>query len=79
MASLLDLRLALVGGSVALGFGEDFFFAAQKELDATARISHARGCRLQPVALGANGPMVGAAAVGWRGLGRLTPMASGVS
>ena len=34
---LLDLRLAVVAGSVALGFGEPFFAAAQPELDAAGR------------------------------------------
>ena len=71
VAALLDLRLALVGGSVALGFGPAFFAAAQQEVDARARIEHARGCVVKPVGLGASGPLVGAAAVGWRGLGRL--------
>jgi glucokinase len=76
-ACLLDFRLALVGGSVALGFGSRFFNAAQREVDARARISHARGCRVQPVGLGASGPLVGAAAVGWRGIGRLATAPKG--
>jgi glucokinase len=70
-ACLLDLRLALVGGSVALGFGQAFFAAAQREIDVRACIAHARGCRVEPVGLGDSGPLVGAAAVGWRGIGRL--------
>ena len=68
VANLLDLRLAVVSGSVALGFGAPFFEAAQRELDARARISFARGCTVQPSRLGAEGPLIGAAAVGWRGL-----------
>lgn len=68
VASLLDLRLAVVSGSVALGFGAPFFEAAQRELDARARISFARGCTIQPSRLGADGPLIGAAAVGWRGM-----------
>lgn len=68
-AALLDLRLAVVAGSVALGFGEDFFSAAQEELDRTARISFARGARILPGGLGDRGPLVGAAAVAWRALG----------
>jgi glucokinase len=68
-AALLDLRLAVVAGSVALGFGDDFFDAAQEELDHRARISFARGATVRPAGLGAEGPLVGAAAVGWRGLG----------
>jgi glucokinase len=69
-ANLLDLRLAVVAGSVALGFGEPFFAAAQEEIDRRARLDFSRGTAIRPAALGADGPLVGAAAVGWRGLGR---------
>jgi glucokinase len=65
---LLDLRLAVVAGSVALGFGEAFFAAAQGELDRRARISYARGARIVPAGLGGDGPLVGAAAVARRAL-----------
>jgi glucokinase len=71
VANLLDLRLAVVAGSVALGYGEPFFAAAQAELDAQARLSFSTGARIVPGGLGAAGPLVGAAAVGWRGVGRL--------
>ncbi len=71
VANLLDLPLAAVGGSVALGFGEPFFAAAQAELSARARLDFSREARVVPVGLGADGPLVGAGAVGWRGLGRL--------
>ncbi|HEY8523314.1 MAG TPA: ROK family protein [Acidimicrobiales bacterium] len=70
VANLLDLRLAVVAGSVALGFGEPFFAAAQAEIDARCRIEFARGTRIVPAGLGDAGPLVGAAAVGWRNLGR---------
>jgi glucokinase len=73
VANLLDLRLAVVGGSVALGFGPAFFDAAQGELDRSARLSFSAGARVVPVGLGQTGPLVGAAAVGWRGLGRVLP------
>ena len=69
VANLLDLRLAVVAGSVALGFGAPFFAAAQAELDRSARLSFSRDARVVPAGLGALGPLVGAAAVGWRGLG----------
>jgi glucokinase len=69
VANLLDLPLAVVAGSVALGYGETFFAAAQAELDARARIEFARGTRIVPAGLGGEGPLVGAAAVGWRGVG----------
>jgi len=71
VAVLLDLRLAVVAGSVALGYGEPFFAAAQAEIDRRARLDYARGARIVPAGLGDEGPLVGAAAVGLRGLGRL--------
>ena len=71
VANLLDLGLAVVAGSVALGYGEPFFAAAQAELDAQARLSFSEGARIVPGGLGVAGPLVGAAAVGWRGIGRL--------
>ncbi|MCU1496539.1 MAG: putative sugar kinase [Acidimicrobiales bacterium] len=70
VACLLDLQLACVAGSVALGFGDEFFAAAQAEVDRTARIQHARGTVIRPSELGDTGPLVGAAAVAWRALGR---------
>jgi glucokinase len=69
VANLLDLRLALVAGSVALGYGIPFFLAAQREMDRCCRISYAIGARIAPAGLGSDGPLVGAAAVGWRLLG----------
>jgi len=71
VANLLDLRLAVVAGSVALGYGEAFFSAAQAELDRSARLTFSCGARIVPAALGANGPLGGAAAVGRRGMGCL--------
>ena len=68
VANLLDLRLAVVAGSVALGFGEPFFVAAQAEIDRRSRLDHSAGTVIRPGRLGADGPLVGAAAVGWRGL-----------
>jgi len=67
VANLLDLRLAVVAGSVALGFGEDFFRAAQGEVDRSARLEFSTGARIVPGALGADGPLIGAAAVGFAG------------
>jgi glucokinase len=70
VANLLDLQLAVVAGSVALGYGDEFFAAAQAEVDRSSRLEFARGTVVRPAGLGATGPLVGAAAVGWRGLGR---------
>lgn len=69
VANLLDLGLAVVAGSVALGYGDTFFSAAQDELDARSRIEFSRGARIVPAGLGDAGPLVGAAAVGLRGEG----------
>lgn len=70
--NLLELDLAVVGGSVALGFGQPFFDAAQAELDSLCRFP---GGVLQPAivpaGLGERAPLVGAAAVAWGALGRL--------
>ena len=69
VANLLDLKLAVVAGSVALGFGDEFFETAQAEVDRVAALQHSRGARIVPGALGADGPLIGAGAVGLRGLG----------
>lgn len=76
VCNLLDLRLACVGGSVALGFGATFFNSAQKTLDELCGIEFARNARIVPVRLGDEGPLVGAAAVGWRGLNRMANVAT---
>ena len=68
IAALLDSRIAVIGGSVALGFGAPFFAAAQAEIDRQARIAFARGFVVRPTGLGANAPLVGAAAVARRHL-----------
>ena len=59
-------HLVVVGGSVALGYGDEFFAAAQAELTERARIGFALGARILPVGLGDEGPLVGAAAVARR-------------
>ena len=66
VANLLDLQLAVVAGSVALGFGEPFFTAAQEEIDLRSRLDFARGTRIVPAGLAESGPLVGAAAVARR-------------
>jgi glucokinase len=63
VANLLDLQLAVVSGSVALGYGDTFFSAAQTEIDARCRLDFARGTRVVPGARRDDGPLVGAAAV----------------
>lgn len=69
VANLLDLQLAVVAGSVALGYGDDFFHAAQATLDELCRLDHSRGARIVAAGLADAAPLVGAGAVGFRGLG----------
>ncbi|MGH9088855.1 MAG: ROK family protein, partial [Acidimicrobiales bacterium] len=52
VANLLDLDLAVVGGSVALGFGAPFLAAAQREARARAGLDFAAGVRVVPAGLG---------------------------
>ncbi len=66
VANLLDVELAVVAGSVALGFGTVFFEAAQEEIALRSRLDFSRSTLIVPAGLGAHGPLVGAAAVGRR-------------
>ena len=68
VCNLLDLDFAVVGGSVALGFGATFFNSAQETLDEHAQLSFSRSARIIPARLGGRGPLIGAGAVGLRGL-----------
>lgn len=68
ICNLFDLKVAVVGGSVALGFGPTFFHAAQDVLDEHCRLGFTKGARIMPARLGDQSPLIGAAAVGWRGL-----------
>lgn len=70
VCNLLDLDLAVVGGSVAFGFGATFFHAAQEVIDEHSRLEFSRSARITPGRLGDRGPLVGAAAVAWRGHNR---------
>ncbi len=71
VCNLLDLQLVIVGGSVALGFGATFFNSAQRTLDELCGIEFSRGARIIPSRLADQGGLIGAAAVGWRGLNRM--------
>lgn len=62
-AALLDFDLVVIGGSVALGFGEPFFAAVRQEVEQSAQLDFIRGVQVKPVGLGADSPLVGAAAV----------------
>jgi glucokinase len=70
LVSALDIRLATVAGSVALGFGAPFFEAANAEVRLRCGLSYTEGAVVVPARLGDRGPLVGAAAVALAGLGR---------
>jgi glucokinase len=70
VANLLDLPLATVAGSVALGFGDTFFAAAAEEISLRCRMRFSAPTTIVPSPLGEAAPLIGAAAVGWRGVGQ---------
>lgn len=69
VVNLCDLDLVVVAGSVALGYGAPFFEAANHALAENSRQSYARTAQVVPAGLGAKAPLIGCAAVAWRGLG----------
>jgi glucokinase len=69
VANLCDLDLITVAGSVALGYGAPFFQAANEALHDNAKQIYAQNTRVVPAGLGARAPLIGCAAVAWRGLG----------
>jgi glucokinase len=70
VVNLLDLPLAVISGSVALGFGAPFFAAAQREIELRCGLDFTRGAKVVPGGLGDKGPLTGAGCVGWQGLDR---------
>lgn len=76
ICTAMDLDLVVVGGSVALGFGATFFNVAQEEIDAVARVGQGAAARITPVRLGDRGPLIGAGAVGIRGMRRRSRVAA---
>ncbi|MBC7374272.1 MAG: ROK family protein [Frankiales bacterium] len=69
VVNLLDLQVVAIGGSVALGYGGPFFSAVARGLHTTSRLSFTQDCRIEPVALGADGPLIGAGALAFQHLG----------
>ncbi len=66
LCSVLDINRCYIAGSVALGFSEEFFGAANEAAQAHAQMSYSRSLQIRPSALGSDGPLLGAAMVGWR-------------
>jgi glucokinase len=63
LAVIADVELVVIGGSVALGFGEPFFDAVTEEVRHRARLGYLAHLRVVPAQLGVNAPLVGAAAL----------------
>ena len=63
VAAVVDLRLAVVGGTIALSYGEPFFTAANTELAARAKLAFLAGLQVVPSQLGTAAPLIGAASL----------------
>ena len=68
VANLLDLKLIVCGGRVAREYSSTMYLAAQEELDASCRLSFSKGARIVSARTPEPAGLVGAAAIGWRGL-----------
>jgi len=68
IANLLDLKLIVCGGRVAQEYASTMFLAAQAELDASCRLAFSRGAVIVSAKVPQPSGLVGAAAIGWRGL-----------
>lgn len=66
LATVLDFNHCYVAGSVALGFGDEFFATANTSARELATIAYAHDLVVQRSGLGADGPILGAACVAWQ-------------
>lgn len=62
--ALLDIRMITIGGSVALGFGQEFFERVQTTYDNYMKLEFGIGVKIVPSGLGADGGLIAAARVG---------------
>lgn len=67
LASVLDFNHCFVAGSVALGFGDEFFSVATARAHEMATMVYTRSLEIRRSELGGDGPLLGAACVAWRG------------
>jgi glucokinase len=66
LASVLDVDRCYVGGSVALGFGAEFFDRANTKAKEVATMGYSHDLRIAPTGLGSDGPLLGASLLSWR-------------
>jgi glucokinase len=69
LSSVLDFNRCYIAGSVALGFGDEFFDTANKVARTLATMHYSSGLEIRRSGLAGDGPILGAALVGWRGAG----------
>ncbi len=69
VAALTSVELAVIGGGIGLGWGDDFYAAARREFAERSRLTFTKGCTIVPAALGDRSGLVGAAALAWSGIG----------
>jgi glucokinase len=69
VAAVADISRVVVGGSVALGWGEAFFQAANSEFVLRSKLSFLAGADIVPVGLGDSSALIGAAAIARRKIG----------
>jgi glucokinase len=67
LASVLDFNHCYIAGSVALGFGDEFFEVANKSARAMAQLPYSQHLEIRRSGLGSDGPLLGAALVAWAG------------
>ena len=77
VCNMLDIDLVVVGGSVALGFGATFFNAGQDSIAQHCGLNFSKGARMSPTRLADRGPLLGAGALGLRGLNRMPRIRTG--
>lgn len=65
LASVFDFNRCYIAGSVALGFGDEFFAVANKSARAMAAMHYSANLELRRTGLGGDGPLLGAALVAW--------------
>ena len=69
VTSLLDVTDFFVAGSVALGYGDTFFAAANQAAQDLTGLSFAKRVQIHRSQLEKDGPILGAACVAWRSVG----------
>lgn len=69
LSSVMDFNRCYVSGSVALGFGDQFFKAANDAARSMATMDYSADLAILRSGLDREGPILGAALVGWRGAG----------